>query len=174
MAAFPLMQLWEYSWRRVEFNGPQELFLGWICAVVLVFLLFLIAVHVLLGMAAYHDALARGSREAGLWGLLIGFLGLVPGIVYLCVRGSMRPQVCCPNCGMWHRPEEAFCPGCGRPAGGAPPQANPYAAMLEQKARRELIAGAVCFGVGLVLLVCAVLILVFRFAPYGFTVSGPY
>lgn len=174
MAGLTLLKFGEYSRRRIEINGPHGLFVAWILAAVFVFLLFLLAVHILLGLAAYHDAQAKGNRDALLWGLLIGFLGLVPGIVYLCVRNSARPLVCCPGCGLWHRPEEAFCPRCGRPADAAPPQANPYAAVLEQKARRELVAAAVCFGVGIVLLIGASFLLAFRAAAYGITVSASY
>ncbi len=174
MSYLTVLNLGEYSWRRVEIGGDAGRFAAWIIMAVLVFLLFLLAVRILLGMAAYHDAQAKGNPEALLWALLIGFLGLIPGIIYLCVRDTARPMVCCPGCGRWHRSEEAFCPACGRPSASAPPQANPYAAILEDKAKKELIAAAVCFGVGIVLLTAVSLVFVFRAASLGFTISSSY
>lgn len=172
MDGFSVLKLGEYSWHRVEINGSQAAFVGWILAAVFVFLLFLLAVHALLGMAAYHDAQARGNAEPLLWGLLVGFFGVVPGIVYLCLRGASRPMVCCPGCGLWHRSGEAFCPRCGCPAPAAPQQqGNPYAGELERKARAELIAAAVCFAVGLMLMIAAAFVLASAAVRYGVTVA---
>ena len=174
MACHIMLKMGGYSWHRVGISGAAGMFAAWVLVAVFVFLLVFLAVRVLLAMAAYHDAQAKGSPEALMWALLIGFLGLIPGIIYLCVRNSVRPMVCCPGCGLWRRPEEAFCPRCGRPSGIAQQQANPYSAVLEERAKKELIAAAVCFGIGCLLLIAVSLILAFRAAALGVTISSSY
>ena len=47
-----------------------------------------VAAQVLLGLATYNDAKARGNNDPVMWGLLVGFLGWIPGIVYLCLRNN--------------------------------------------------------------------------------------
>ena len=59
--------------------------MGFIVVIILVSLLG-IAAQVLLGLATYNDAKARGNSDPAMWGLLVGILGWIPGIVYLCVR----------------------------------------------------------------------------------------
>ncbi len=107
-----------------------------------------IAMRVLFALAVYNDAVAKENHEATMWALLVGFLGLIPGIIYLCVRSSPQRKVCCPRCGLWHNAYETVCPRCGTPnPAPAIPQQNPYLLQNEQKAKKLLIGGIICFVV---------------------------
>lgn len=77
--------------------------MGFIVVIILVSLLG-IAAQVLLGLATYNDAKARGNSDPAMWGLLVGILGWIPGIVYLCVRNhrANRLMACLPT--VWIRP----------------------------------------------------------------------
>ena len=84
--------------------------------VVVVLLLSLagIGLSVFMGLFVYNDAKARGVEMALLFGLLTGFLGLIPWIVYLAMRKSMsRPQFACAACGQAVPNGLQMCPACG-------------------------------------------------------------
>ena len=103
--------------------------------------------RVMFALAAYNDAMAKGSSDATMWGLLIGFLGLIPGIIYLCVRSTQQRKVCCMRCGLWHNAFDPVCPRCGTPTPAAPQQFNPYIQIYEAKAKKFLIAAFICLGI---------------------------
>ena len=52
--------------------------MGFIVVIILVSRLG-IAAQVLLGLATYYDAKARGNSDPAMWGLLVGILGWIPG-----------------------------------------------------------------------------------------------
>ena len=80
--------------------------MGFIVVIILVCLLG-IAAQVLLGLATYNDAKARGNNDPAMWGLLVGILGWIPGIVYLCLRNHRANRLmACPQCGFAHRVAE--------------------------------------------------------------------
>ena len=106
-------------------------------------------------MAAYNDAISKGSGDATMWGLLIGFFGLIPGIIYLCVRNSQQRKVCCLKCGFWHSVFEPVCPRCGEP-NQTPPPVNSISAALRRKAKKLLIAALICLGVGIVIAIVGI------------------
>lgn len=122
-------------------------------AVSMLLLLFLlwISVKILFALAAYHDALSNGNRDAVMWGLLIGFLGLIPGIIYLCVRNTVSTQVRCRNCGALYDSWYQFCPACGGKREEPMPAYIPYAEVYGQKARRELTVGIILAGMEVLL-----------------------
>lgn len=74
-----------------------------------------VAAQVLLGLATYNDAKARGNNDPVMWGLLVGFLGWIPGIVYLCLRNNNANRLMtCPQCGFVHRVAEPVLPAVPR------------------------------------------------------------
>ena len=86
--------------------------MGFVVMIILVCLVG-VAAQVLLGLATYNDAKARGNNDPVMWGLLVGFLGWIPGIVYLCLRNNNANRLMtCPQCGFVHRVAEPFCPQC--------------------------------------------------------------
>ncbi|QAT51160.1 hypothetical protein EQM14_16045 [Caproiciproducens sp. NJN-50] len=119
--------------------------------------------HVLFALAAYHDAQAQGNPDALIWGLAIGFLGLIPGIVYLCVRGSGRRMVRCANCGYPHDVSDFCCPKCGE-KNPAAAQANPYEQALASRAKKEMIGGIAVIAAGILL---TILVMMF----FSFSIS---
>lgn len=121
-------------------------------ALALMLLLFLLYLteHVLFALAAYHDAQAQGNPDALIWGLAVGFLGLIPGIVYLCVRSSGRRVVRCANCGFPHDASDFCCPKCGE-KNPAAAQANPYEQALAARAKKEMVGGIAVIAVGILL-----------------------
>ncbi len=97
--------------------------------------LFKLAERVLLGVAAYNDARSKSNQDAVMWGLLIGFLGLIPGIIYLCIRNKAHVYTVCTNCGFGHPVTDANCPKCGAPNQLAAQYANPFAAAQAHRAK---------------------------------------
>lgn len=106
-----------------------------------------VACRVLFGLAAYYDANAKLNPDAVMWGLLIGFLGLIPGIIYLCVRNSSRSFTVCPNCGLRHYFYDMNCPRCGAPNHVPAQYNNPMAAQQAHRAKVLLIVALVLIGV---------------------------
>lgn len=107
----------------------------------MVWLIFLIGIlgiaeRVLFAMAVYSDARAKNNSESLMWALLVGFLGLIPGIIYLCVRNSSSGAAMCPNCGFYHKSTDFTCPKCGAPNPTPNQFNNPY---IEQQAHRAKI-----------------------------------
>ncbi len=129
--------------------GPA---VAWAAVFLLVFLLAALAAQVLFGVAAYHDARSLADPNAPMWGLLIGFLGLLPGVIYLCLRAVPRRPVCCTKCGCWHSALDPACPKCGEPNPQAAFRDTGVSRALAEKAKKELIAGAVCAGASVVFL----------------------
>lgn len=135
------------GWSNTSVHGFVGGIVGWSLLLAAVVALAWLASRILFAMAAYNDAMAKSNPDAMMWGLLIGFLGLIPGIIYLCVRNSQQRTVCCPKCGFWHTPFEPVCPRCGEPNPAAQQRpVNPYMQVYASKAKKELIAAIVCFG----------------------------
>lgn len=133
-----------------------------IAAIIIVGILTLVflAERVLFALAAYHDALGKRNPDAAVWGLLIGFLGLIPGIIYLCIRTSGRKMTACPRCGFLHYAADFRCPNCGEPGPAAQKPENPETADFAAKAKNELIAAVVVTGAGFVILIAGILFVV--------------
>lgn len=152
----------EYMFPHSAYAGASLVLLA---AFALLSLLFA-AQRILFALAAYHDAQAAENPDAVIWGLAIGFLGAIPGIIYLCIRGTGRRVVRCPRCGWPHAAADYCCPKCGEKnpeaSGG-----NPYAPVLQMRARRELIGGIVAVGVGVLLAALAVVLLGFATMRFG-------
>lgn len=120
-----------------------------------------VAVKVLFACAAYQDAKSLNSKETTLWAVLIGIFGLIPGIIYLCVRkrNAIPPeamQQVCYNCRVLLIPGTIICPCCG----AQQPIVNPYlfgyrspqeCLECRQKAKKLLIAAIVCTGIMIVI-----------------------
>lgn len=126
-------------------------------AMMLLVALLYLSEHVLFALAAYHDAQAQGNPDALIWSLAIGFLGLIPGIVYLCIRGSGRRMVRCSNCGYPHDASDFCCPKCGE-KNPAAAQANPYEQALGARAKKEMIGGIAVIAAGVLAVILAVLL----------------
>ena len=69
---------------------------------------------VMVGLAVYNDAKSKMSLNAVMWAMLVGILGWIPGIVYLCVRNKPLERIyACYSCG-WGNPLSARqCRRCG-------------------------------------------------------------
>jgi hypothetical protein len=118
--------------------------------------LFFLAGRIFLALAAYNDARSKSNRDALMWALLIGLIGLIPGIVYLCIRNSVHNYAVCRNCGCSHLAAEPNCPQCGAPNPYAPQYVNPMAEQQARQARIYLAVGLVLLALGLILVVAAV------------------
>lgn len=98
---------------------------------------------VMVGLAVYNDAKSKMSLNAVMWAMLVGILGWIPGIVYLCVRNKPLERIyACYSCG-WGNPLSARqCRRCG--AGLYYPTEE--TARLQKKAKAFLIIGLVLWG----------------------------
>lgn len=106
-----------------------------------------VAERVLLGLAAYNDARSKSNPDAVMWGLLVGFLGLIPGIIYLCIRNTVRNYTICPNCGCSHLASDFNCPRCSAPNPYCGQNLNPLAARQAHQAKVQFTIAMVLVGV---------------------------
>lgn len=116
-------------------------------AAAMLFALMVLAQRVLFALDAYHDAQAQGNPDAAVWAIIVGLFGLIPGIVYLCVRSSGRSLTRCAHCGYPHDVSDYCCPKCGEKnpdASAAGPFAADFAHPGEKGTdRRAVILAAV-------------------------------
>lgn len=126
-----------------------------------------VLLRVFIALSIYNDAKALYNDNAVMWGVLSGLLGLIPCIIYLCIRKSGRgmPVQLCVYCRNKLFPGTQVCPYCGS---GQPPY-NPYAPVYDPEAeafraqaKRFLIAALISLGV---VIACYVII----FAVAGLT-----
>lgn len=127
-----------------------------------------LAERVLLGFAAYHDARAKSNPDAAMWGLLVGFLGLIPGIIYLCIRNSSRTFTVCTSCGCTHAAADMNCPKCGAPNPASSQYVNPFAEQQAHRAKVEFIIALVLIGLGVLMAAAAAI----GFAAIVFSAGG--
>ena len=63
-------------------------------------LLFFLTERILFAVTAYKDAKTGCPKRAPMWAVLVGVLGLVPGVVYLILRKKVYVQkMACADCG---------------------------------------------------------------------------
>jgi ribosomal protein L37E len=117
-------------------------------AIIFLFFCFVpIAARILFGVAAYNDARSKLNQNALMWGLLIGFLGLIPGIIYLCVRNNPTNEfVHCMRCGAGYHVAYTNCPRCGEPNSFHIQYLNPFAEQQRHRAKVLCIVAAVLAG----------------------------
>ena len=134
--------------------------MGFMAAIIFVAILG-IAAQVLLAFATFNDAKARGNSDPVMWALLVGILGWIPGIVYLCVRNnSANRLMTCPQCGFAHRAAEPFCPQCRAQSPYSAPFNNPLAPQQAHRAKLLLIWAVVAYALTIVLSVVSTMALV--------------
>jgi heme/copper-type cytochrome/quinol oxidase subunit 2 len=126
-------------------------------ALALVLCLVGLAERVLFAVAAYNDACSRDNSDAVMWGLLIGFLGVIPGIIYLCVRNSGRSFATCQNCGCSHYAGDHNCPRCGAP-NQTQQFVNPLAAQQAHRAKVLMWIALVLLAISLVVTIVGIMI----------------
>ena len=123
---------------------------GYLVCFLAVFTLVILG-EVFLGLAAYHDARANGSTDGVMWGLLIGFFGMIPGIIYLCLRKKPAQKVIsCPQCYTPYFISYQACPRCGIPNPASYPFYDPAIPEHRKKAKRDLILSIVFFSVAII------------------------
>jgi hypothetical protein len=156
----------------MSYNFHYASVAGWIYGiVVLAVILCALAItqQLLFAFAAYNDAKSKNNKDATMWGLLVGFLGLIPGIIYLCVRNNSRGTwIVCPNC---HTPFDGrlpVCPTCAAPNYYQQNFVNPYVEKQAKKAKNQLIAGIVLFAVDIVLVLVMVGVVMQMAAYYAY------
>ena len=112
---------------------------------------------VMVGLAVYNDAKSKMSLNAVMWAMLVGILGWIPGIVYLCVRNNRANRLmACPQCGFTHRVAEPFCPQCHVQNPYSAPFQNPLAAQQAHRAKLLLIWGIVAYVAVILLAIISV------------------
>ena len=136
-----------------------------------------IAGQVLLALATWNDARAHNNRYALVWALLVGFVGWIPGIIYLCLRqkmaGSVFPQLFCPRCRAQIALGQNYCMYCGTPAPAYYPENVGKFCTPEESARRMakakwmMILGLVFFGLSILITIATVVMMVIEGISYA-------
>lgn len=117
--------------------------------------------QLLLAFSVYNDAKARGNTEPLMWALLVGLLGWIPGIVYLCMRDSAKNRmIVCPNCGEVHPIGIPNCPKCGIYNTYCYPFYNPETPVVAKKAKKLFVAAMILLGVIVLLTILFVVLMV--------------
>jgi predicted RNA-binding Zn-ribbon protein involved in translation (DUF1610 family) len=143
--------LYTYSHYSTEFDRAVGTVAIWFVGVVALLGLLGLAGQILLGLAVYNDAKAKGNTEPVMWGVLTGIFGLIPGIIYLCVRNNNRNRlIVCPNCGFTHRISEFNCPQCGVANPFAQQFSNPLTQTQQSRANKLLIAAIIIWVVTII------------------------
>lgn len=135
---------------------------------IFVFLSSLLIVRVLFAMAAYYDACSKMNPNAVMWGILIGVFGLIPGVIYLCIRNNTaRGPVNCPKCGLLYHSDYHNCPQCGEVNPVSNRYLNPFALQQQNRAKKLCVAAGVIIGASVFI---AILSFVMYFASPDFMI----
>lgn len=97
-----------------------------------------------LGLAVYNDAKARNIDMATLWGVLTGFFGFIPAIIYLVLRSGNKNSIKCPRCSSQIFNGMPVCPVCQLPV-NAVPSLNPAEIMKRRKRAKGFLIAAIVF-----------------------------
>ena len=145
---------------RMVFMNVWTMISGLIALYILVFLAA-VAGSVLVGCAVYNDAKSKWNDNATMWGVLVGILGLIPGIIYLCVRNEPLKRIyVCHNCG-WGNPLSARqCGHCG--AGLYYPTEE---TLQRQKKAKTLLIWGIVMWVVMILAFISIFIVMFTMIP---------
>ena len=145
---------------RMVFMNVWTMISGLIALYILVFLAA-VAGSVLFGCAVYYDAKSKWNDNATMWGVLVGILGLIPGIIYLCVRNEPLKRIyVCHNCG-WGNPLSAQqCGHCG--AGLYYPTEE---TLQRQKKAKTLLIWGIVMWVVMILAFISIFIVMFTMIP---------
>ena len=104
--------------------------------------------QILLALAVYHNAKSRCNPNPAMWGLLTGFLGWIPAVIYYVMRDSARNRLMvCPHCQAAHPVCFSHCPQCGAQNSYSEPFSNPYTQQEAKTSKNLLIAAIVLLGV---------------------------
>lgn len=151
-------QLARYSYSHVEMTQ------GSVITIVISAIFLIIAVilaQIFLGLTIYYDAKSKGNCNAGMWGGLTGVFGLIPAIIYLCVRNSASQRIIqCATCGFAILENASGCPNCNHPNPFAQQFYGPFVELSKKRAKDFLIAAICCFAV-LILLIIIIVVAAF-------------
>ncbi|MCL2884622.1 MAG: hypothetical protein FWF49_03980 [Oscillospiraceae bacterium] len=117
-----------------------------------------IAVQVLAAFAVYNDAKAGWDKSPAMWGVLVGFFGLIPLIVYLAMRAGRRSRRC-PQCSTLVKEAAPSCPACLHvfsPADPADPAVEACRRRVKPLAVTAIVLYAFTFVAAMVLVVCII------------------
>ena len=112
--------------------------ISWIFGIIIFSLLLSlvgIASSVFLGLCVYSDARFKNVKNPAMWGLLSGFLGWIPAIIYLVIRSQQSPKPC-QRCFDLLPPGAVFCNICGTPVYQPGPE---ELAVFDKRRKRFLI-----------------------------------
>ena len=127
-------------------------------------ILFFIGFQICIALAVYYDAQSKMNRNSVLWAVLCGILGLIPMIVYLCIRNNPSTiPIYCSQCGKVHYISESHCPFCHQENPYSRIEvANPQAQQQHRRAKVCLIIGVSLFAVGIVAMIIALIFLLYN------------
>ena len=62
----------------------------WFVVLIILCVLAAVAGQIFLALAVYQNAKSRGNANPGMWGVLTGFFGWIPAVIYLATRDYRR------------------------------------------------------------------------------------
>ncbi len=147
--------------------GFFSLILSSLVMLVILCTILVYTVQTFLGLAVYHDAKARNIDMAVMWGVLTGFFGLIPAIIYLVIRSRNKSSVKCPRCFAQVFHGMPACPVCQLPVDMIPSM-NPAQIMKHRKLAKGFLISAIVLTV-LIFLSILALTLIIMFYSFSYT-----
>lgn len=140
----------------------------------LIFLVLIFAIaaveivgRVIFSLGVYKDAQGNYNQNPLMWALLVGFLGLIPLIIYFCLRKNNSYRVACPHCRNILQTPTASCPFCHNAIDpSAIPAENPAYIELRRKGKKQMIAGGILIGISYVLAIVFLVLFFVWFATF--------
>ena len=149
------------------YGGPAVASAIWLIVVIILMVIAAIVGQILLGLAVYHNAKSRSNPNPGMWGLLSGFFGWIPALIYFVTRDSTRNRlIVCPQCKAPHPVSYPNCPQCGVQNGYAQQFVNPYTEQEAKLSKKLLIAAIVVVGASIIALIISIIVFVATAASY--------
>ena len=139
-----------------------QIFFVWIVCIV-----FFIGFQVCIALAVYYDGQSKMNRNSVVWAVLCGLLGIIPMIIYLCVRNNPSTvPIYCSQCGRAHFISEPCCPFCH--------QENPYSRIevANPRTQEQHKRAKVCLIIGICLLAAGILAMVIALVALFYNVLG--
>jgi len=135
--------------------------------VILVLCVLEIVAWVVFSFGLYKDAEGNYNQNPLMWALLSGFLGLIPTIIYFCVRTKNSYRFACPHCRNPLQVPTPVCPFCRNAIdSSAIPPENPAYVELRRKGKNQMITGAILYGLTIILTIVFTVVFSFWFAAF--------
>ena len=131
----------------------------WFVVLIILCVLAAVAGQIFLALAVYQNAKSRGNANPGMWGVLTGFFGWIPAVIYLATRDSARNRpIVCSGCGTYFPVSWNECPKCHAQNVYAQQFNNPMMEQNRSLSKKFLITAIVLEGAAVLAIIISVIV----------------